>query len=135
MLPLIRIRVECPWRRSLLPSAMLSFVGVKSCKAAFTLRHVATTCCNFFQLIPSEDLVLEDLIQNAHTLFDERPPPSQPVPSPRVAETTSIFTFGTFLSPEFPRSSEAQAVDSTTRHLPTSSTLASNRRRPKGKRR
>jgi hypothetical protein len=31
-----------------------------------------------FQLIPSKALVLEDLIQNAHTLFDERPSESSP---------------------------------------------------------
>jgi hypothetical protein len=31
--------------------------------------------CEKFQLIPSKKLVMEDLIQNAHTLFDERPSP------------------------------------------------------------
>jgi hypothetical protein len=31
--------------------------------------------CKKFQLIPSKKLVMEDLIQNAHTLFDERPSP------------------------------------------------------------
>ncbi|KAH9175100.1 Rho GTPase activation protein [Lactarius sanguifluus] len=34
-------------------------------------------------------LVLEDLIQNVHTLFDERPPPPPHFPSPHMAETTS----------------------------------------------
>ncbi|KAI9431836.1 Rho GTPase activation protein [Lactarius psammicola] len=48
-------------------------------------------------------LVLEDVIHNAHTLFDECPPPP-PVPSPHVADTTSTFTSGSFLSPEPPRS-------------------------------
>lgn len=30
-------------------------------------------CKTFSQLITSKKLVMEDLIQNAHTLFDERP--------------------------------------------------------------
>ncbi|KAI9456984.1 hypothetical protein BJY52DRAFT_526951 [Lactarius psammicola] len=64
-------------------------------------------------------LVMEDLIQNAHTLFDERPFPSPPVPSPHVVGETSTFTYGSlFLSPELPQRSEVQAMDSTTRHLP-----------------
>ncbi len=36
--------------------------------------------CNFFQLIPPEKFVMEDLIQNAHALFDERLSPSLPIP-------------------------------------------------------
>ncbi|KAH9020709.1 Rho GTPase activation protein [Lactarius hengduanensis] len=61
-------------------------------------------------------LVLEDLIQNAHTLFDERPSPS---PSPDLTETASTFISSSlFLSPELPRSSVVQADDSTTRHRP-----------------
>ncbi|KAH9024572.1 hypothetical protein EDB85DRAFT_1870089, partial [Lactarius pseudohatsudake] len=43
-------------------------------------------------------LVLEDLIQNVHTLFDERPSPPPPVPSPHMAETTSTYTYGSFLT-------------------------------------
>ena len=42
---------------------------------------------------------MEDLIQNAHTLFDERPSLPPPVPSPHVAETMSTYTYGSFLSP------------------------------------
>ncbi len=91
---------------------------MQSRKVAFTRRHVAMTCCNCFQLIPSKKLVTEDLIQNAHTLFDEPPPPSSPVPSPHVGETTSTLTYGSSLSPEFSRFAEAQAVGSTTRHRP-----------------
>ncbi|KAH9016488.1 hypothetical protein EDB85DRAFT_752611 [Lactarius pseudohatsudake] len=61
-------------------------------------------------------LVLEDLIQNAHTLFDERPSPS---PSPDLTETAStLISSSLFLSPELPRSSVVQADDSTTRHRP-----------------
>jgi hypothetical protein len=60
---------------------------------------------------------MEDLIQNAHTLFDERASPS---PSPNVAETASrsTLTYGSFLSPELPQPAEVQAVGSTTRHRP-----------------
>ncbi len=62
---------------------------------------------------------MEDLIQNAHTLFDERPSPTPPVPSPHVAGTTSTFTYGSlFLSPEFPQPAEIEATDSITRHGP-----------------
>ncbi|KAH9008445.1 hypothetical protein EDB83DRAFT_530461 [Lactarius deliciosus] len=66
-----------------------------------------------------KSLVLEDLIQNAHTLFDERPSPSPPVPSPDVTETAStLISSSLFLSPELPRSSVVQADESTTRHCP-----------------
>ena len=63
---------------------------------------------------------MEDLIQNAHTLFDERPSPSQspPAPSSDVVETTSTETHDSwFLSPDsnFPRSAEIQATGSTSR--------------------
>ncbi len=61
---------------------------------------------------------MEDLIQNAHTLFDERPPPSPPVPSLDVAGTTSTYTYGSLLSPELPRPAEVGAMGSTTRHHP-----------------
>ncbi|KAI9445710.1 hypothetical protein BJY52DRAFT_1216594 [Lactarius psammicola] len=66
-------------------------------------------------------LVMEDLIRNAHTLFDERTPPpeSPPVPSPHVAETASTHTYASsFLSPRLPRSAEVQAKGATTRHRP-----------------
>ena len=47
---------------------------------------------------------MEDLIQNVHTLFDEHPSQSPPVPSSNVPETTSINTYGSlFLSPELPQ--------------------------------
>ena len=70
-------------------------------------------------LISSKSLVLEDLIQNVHTLFDGRPSLSQPVPSPHVAETMSTDTYGSlFLSLELPQSAEVQATGSTTRHRP-----------------
>ncbi|KAH9161832.1 hypothetical protein EDB89DRAFT_693958 [Lactarius sanguifluus] len=63
-------------------------------------------------------LVMEDLIQNAYTLFGEHPSLSQPVPSPDAAEPTSTFTYGSlFLSPELPPA-EVQATGSTTRHRP-----------------
>ena len=58
---------------------------------------------------------MEDLIRNAHTLFDERPSQPPPVHS-NVAEATSTHTYG--LSPGFPRSSEIQDTGSTSRHRP-----------------
>ncbi len=61
---------------------------------------------------------MEDLIQNAHTLFDERPPPSPPVPSLDVAGTTSTYTYSSLLSPELPQPAEVEAMGSTTRHRP-----------------
>jgi hypothetical protein len=58
---------------------------------------------------------MEDLIQNAHTLFGKH---SLPVHSSHVAETTSMFTYGSlFLSSELPQPAEVQAMDSTT-HRP-----------------
>ncbi|KAH9175080.1 Rho GTPase activation protein [Lactarius sanguifluus] len=57
-----------------------------------------------------KNLVMEDLIQNAYTLFDERPP-SSPIFSPDVVETMSTFA----RYPESPR-----PVEPTTGHLSTS---------------
>ena len=52
---------------------------------------------------------MEDLIHNAHTLFDERPSQSPP-------ETASTQTYSSlFLSPE---SADVQAMGSTSRHHP-----------------
>ena len=62
---------------------------------------------------------MEDLIQNAHTLFDERPSESPPVPSSDVAEPKTAHTYSSlFLSPELPQSAEVQAAGSTSRHRP-----------------
>ena len=62
---------------------------------------------------------MEDLIQNAHTLFDECPSQPPPVPSFNVAEATSTHTYGSlFLNTWFPRSSEIQTTDSTFRRCP-----------------
>ena len=59
---------------------------------------------------------MEDLIQNAHTLFDERPSRS---PSIDVARAMSTHTHSSLiLSPEPPESAEVQATGSTSRHLP-----------------
>ncbi|KAI9439458.1 hypothetical protein BJY52DRAFT_529761 [Lactarius psammicola] len=68
--------------------------------------------------VHAKKLVMEDLIQNAHILFDERSPSYPPVPLPHIAEKTSNLTYGPLLSPEFLRSAEAQVVGSTTRHRP-----------------
>jgi hypothetical protein len=62
---------------------------------------------------------MEDLIQNAHTLFDGHPTPSPPIPSFDAAETTTLYTYGSnFLSPELPQSAEVQAMGSRTAHRP-----------------
>ena len=75
--------------------------------------------CAVFQLIPPQRPVMEDLIQNAQTLFDERPYQPPPVPSFDAAETTSADTDGSFfLSPKFPQAAEIQATGSASRHRP-----------------
>jgi len=72
-------------------------------------------------------LVLEDLIQNAHTLFDERSAQTPPVPSSNVAETTSIYTYGSlFLSPELPQSTTQHHGIPTPTHSSLSSSLPSD---------
>ncbi|KAI9456985.1 Rho GTPase activation protein [Lactarius psammicola] len=68
--------------------------------------------------VDAKCLLLEDLIRNAHTLFDERPSPTPPVPSPDVAETTSTYTYSSFTSPELPQPAEIQATGSTSQHGP-----------------
>ena len=58
---------------------------------------------------------MEDLIQNAHILFDEGPSLSTPVPSAQVTETSSTVTYGSlFSNSKLPQSAEVQAMDSTT---------------------
>jgi hypothetical protein len=52
---------------------------------------------------------MEDLIQNAHTLFDERHSQSPPIPPYDVTKLMSTHTYGSVLSPEFPQSAEVQA--------------------------
>lgn len=77
------------------------------------------TCCTVFHLIPSEGPVMEDLILNARTLFDEPPSRSPPVPSIDVARTKSTHTHGSsILSRDPPESADVQATGSTSRHLP-----------------
>jgi hypothetical protein len=109
LLPPIQIRTPWPWRSSLSNSDMLSFVGMKSCKVVFTSRYVASTCSTFFQLIPLEGLVLEDLIRNVLTLFDDQPSTSPPIPSP-AAETTSKVPSDSFLSAELSQPPEVDSV-------------------------
>lgn len=48
---------------------------------------------------------MEDLIQNVHTLFDERLSWSPPVPSSDVPGTASSYTYTSplFLSPDMPQ--------------------------------
>ncbi|KAN0140303.1 hypothetical protein V8E53_002199 [Lactarius tabidus] len=61
-------------------------------------------------------LVLEDLIRNAYTLFDDQPSTSLPVPTP-AAETTSTFPSSSFLGAELSQLSEVDAMGPTSRRL------------------
>ncbi|KAI9430909.1 Rho GTPase activation protein [Lactarius indigo] len=102
----------------------LSRVASHSDKNAMTIKVLAAElCCDVLRGnvvsqagVDVKNLVMEDLIQNAHTLFDEHPPPS-PILSPHAVETTSTFTYrdGSLLNSESPR-----LVEPTTGHLSTS---------------
>ncbi|KAH9010250.1 hypothetical protein EDB84DRAFT_1406552 [Lactarius hengduanensis] len=121
-----KIRKLHPVQRASLGAFMrhLLRVAAHSDKNAMTVRALATlfryhvlrgneVLQDVFQLIPSKTLVMEDLIQNAYTLFDEHPSPP-----PDAAEPTSTFTYGSlFLTPELPQA-EVQAMGSTTRRRP-----------------
>ncbi|KAI9453219.1 hypothetical protein BJY52DRAFT_1189777 [Lactarius psammicola] len=101
----------------------LSRVASQSDKNAMTVEALAAQFCYTVLrgniVLQGTTLVMEDLIRNARTLFDERSSPSSPVPSSDVAETTSTFTSSSLLlTPELPRPAEAQAMGSTTRHRP-----------------
>jgi hypothetical protein len=56
---------------------------------------------------------LEDLIRNVHTLFDDQPSTSLPLPSPAVETTPS----GSFSGAELSQRSEVDAMGPTTRRL------------------
>ena len=61
---------------------------------------------------------MEDLIQNAHTLFDTRPSPP-PISSSYVAEATSNNTYGSmFTTPESSQAAQVQGTGSTIRNRP-----------------
>jgi hypothetical protein len=47
--------------------------GDEVCEGEINLKVHCIDFCNVFQLIPSEEVFMEDLIQNAHALFDDRP--------------------------------------------------------------
>ncbi|KAH9017970.1 hypothetical protein EDB85DRAFT_1897394 [Lactarius pseudohatsudake] len=116
-----------PVHRAALEAVLLHFLRVASHSAqnAMTVEALAAQFCytilrgNAVLRDGVHHLVLEDLIRNAHTLFDKRPSPS-PAPSPYVEKTTSTLTmtYGSCLSPELPQPAEVQAMGSTTRHLP-----------------
>ncbi|KAH9175094.1 hypothetical protein EDB89DRAFT_2227617 [Lactarius sanguifluus] len=61
-------------------------------------------------------LVLEDLIQNAKTLFDERPSSPSPIPSSSVAEATSAYAYSSLISS--PQPSEVQVLGRSTLNRP-----------------
>jgi len=122
------IRELHPVHRATLEALLrhLSLVASHSDKNAMTVEALAS---HFRYVLRGNEvlqdgvylkgLVLEDLIRNAHALFEERPSPSAPFPSPHVAETRSTFTHGSlYLSPELPQPAEVQVIGSTTRHHP-----------------
>ncbi|KAH9014678.1 hypothetical protein EDB84DRAFT_1443744 [Lactarius hengduanensis] len=116
-----------PVHRAALEAVLLHLLLVASHSAqnAMTVEALAAQFCytilrgNAVLRDGVHHLVLEDLIRNAHTLFDERPSPP-PAPSPYAEKTTSTLTmtYGSCLSPELPQPAEVQAMGSTTRHLP-----------------
>ncbi|KAF8269704.1 hypothetical protein EI94DRAFT_1724481 [Lactarius quietus] len=71
--------------------------------------------------VNAKKLVMEDLIQHVHTLFDERPSPSQPGLSSNAAETIYTYTPSTYTYSALFSSSEPPGVPATattTRHRP-----------------
>ncbi|KAH9007772.1 Rho GTPase activation protein [Lactarius deliciosus] len=97
-------------------------VASHSDKNAMTVGALAAKFC--YSVLRGNEVLqdgvhVKDLIRNAHNLSDEHPPPSPPVPSSDLAETSSIHTYGSlFLSPELPRPPEVQAMGPTTRRHP-----------------
>ena len=92
--------------------------------------HIKVYYIDLFQaflLISLQGLVLEDLIRHVHTLFDDQPSTSPPVPSPAVdaaADTTSsTFPSGSVLDAELPLPSEVDATGTTTRRLRTTGVI------------
>jgi len=126
--PLLRskIRELHPVQRASLEALLLHFFRVAShsdqngmiVEALASVTHYSIFRGNDAsqESIYAKQLVMEDLIQNVHTLFEERPPPSPTVPSPNVHTTMSTCTYSSsFLSPDSPQPAEVQALDSTTR--------------------
>ncbi|KAH9060786.1 hypothetical protein EDB87DRAFT_1808472 [Lactarius vividus] len=64
---------------------------------------------------PAKDSVMEDLIENAHTLFDERVPPSSPpLPPAPTGEPVPVVTYGSsHTRVTLPQFGEAQVADFT----------------------
>ncbi|KAH9168910.1 hypothetical protein EDB89DRAFT_1551647 [Lactarius sanguifluus] len=117
-----------PVHRAALEAVLLHFLRVASHSAqnAMTVEALAAQFCYTILRgnavlrdgVHVKHLVLEDLIRNAHTLFDERPSTS-PIPSPYAKTTSTLtMTYDSCLSPELPQPAEVQATGSTTLHLP-----------------
>ncbi|KAF8269710.1 hypothetical protein EI94DRAFT_1724495 [Lactarius quietus] len=124
-----RIRELHPIHRASLGALLrhLSRVVSHSDKNAMTMKEITTRFSyailrgNAFlqDSVHVKALVMEDLIQNVHTLFDEHPSQSSPVPSPDVVDTTPARTDGSlFLSPKLPQSVEVPAMSSTAQLRP-----------------
>jgi len=60
--------------------------------------------------VDMKTVVMEDLIKNVHTLFDERASMSPPVPSPHVGGSTFAFPSGSILTARLPQPPEADAI-------------------------
>jgi len=109
--PLLRskIRELHPVHRASLKALLLHLllVSSRSDMNAMTVKALADKFCYavlrgnevLHDGVHLKKLVVEDLIQNADTLFDELPSPSQPVPSSDVVETASLI-YGSFWSRE-----------------------------------
>jgi len=71
---------------------------------------------------PTKDSLMENIIDNAHTLFDERLPSSPPLPPAPTGEPVPVISFGSSHTkvelPPLPQSEEAPGVDFTPQ-LPT----------------
>ena len=62
---------------------------------------------------------MEDLIQNAHTLFDTRPSPPPPISSSYAAEPMSTNTYSSlYTTPESSQPAQVQGTGSTIRNRP-----------------
>ncbi|KAI0005390.1 hypothetical protein BJV74DRAFT_804021 [Russula compacta] len=64
---------------------------------------------------PTKDSVMEDLIENAHTLFDERlPPSSPPLPPTPAGDPVPVISYGSSHTKiTLPQSGDAQVADFT----------------------
>ncbi|KAF8259142.1 hypothetical protein EI94DRAFT_589570 [Lactarius quietus] len=117
--PVHRASLEALLRHLLLVASHLDKNEMTVEALATEFRYVILRGSKVRDAVNAKKLVMEDLIQNAHTLFDELPSPSHPVSSFNAAETTTLSTYGSlFLSPELPQPAGVQAMGYGTLHRP-----------------